>query len=145
MYTAELSLRAVTCNTCYGWAHLMLRVIKVESKRWYYKFCEMLRVNLDLLQLLQNLMTALHSNNLSNGLVSFHQWNIPQLPRVRSLLLVTDLVLQKVRLFQSVFRQRQWTRKQKSVATFLILRVPSKIKFCSETIEYSLLPLWDKN
>ena len=37
----------------------MLRVIKVESKRWYYKFCEMLRVNLDLLQLLQNLMTAL--------------------------------------------------------------------------------------
>ena len=55
----ELSLRAVTCNTCYGWAHLMLRVIKVESKRWYYKFCEMLWVNLDLLQLLQNLMTAL--------------------------------------------------------------------------------------
>ena len=38
----------------------MLRVIKVESKRWYYKFCEMLRVNLDLLQLLQNLMTALY-------------------------------------------------------------------------------------
>ena len=40
----------------------MLWVIKVESKRWYYKFCEMLRVNLDLLQLLQNLMTALLIN-----------------------------------------------------------------------------------
>ena len=40
----------------------MLRVIKVESKRWYYKFCEMLHVNLDLLELLQNLMTALLIN-----------------------------------------------------------------------------------
>ena len=55
-----------------------------------------------------------HSNNLSNGLV-------------RSLLLVTDLVLQKVKLFQSVFRERQWTRKWKSGATFLSLIVTSKI------------------
>ena len=29
--TSELSLRVVTHDTCYGWAHLMLQVIKVES------------------------------------------------------------------------------------------------------------------
>ena len=34
----KLSLRAVTCNTCYGWAHLMLQVVKVKSWRWNYKF-----------------------------------------------------------------------------------------------------------
>ena len=32
---AEPSIRAVTHNTFYGWAHLML---KVESQRWHYKF-----------------------------------------------------------------------------------------------------------
>ena len=38
-FTAELSLRAVTHNTCYGWAHLMLQEMKVESEfRWHYKF-----------------------------------------------------------------------------------------------------------
>ena len=42
------SLRAVTRNTCYGWAHLMLQVIKVECLRWHY-YCEMLQVNLHLL------------------------------------------------------------------------------------------------
>ena len=35
---AEPSIRAVTCNTFYGWACLMLRVIKVESQTWHYKF-----------------------------------------------------------------------------------------------------------
>ena len=36
----------------------MLQVIKVETKGNTINFCEMLRVNLHLLQLLQNLMTA---------------------------------------------------------------------------------------
>ena len=35
---AQPSLRIVTCNTCYGWAHLMLRVMKSESWRRHYKF-----------------------------------------------------------------------------------------------------------
>ena len=45
----ELSLRAVTRNTCYGW----------KAKGSAINICEMLRVNLLLQQLLQNLMTAL--------------------------------------------------------------------------------------
>ena len=54
------SLRALTSNTCYRWAHLMLRVIKVERLRWQYKYyCEMLQVNLHLLWLLQSLLTTL--------------------------------------------------------------------------------------
>ena len=36
-FHTELSLRAVTFNTCYSCAHLMLWVIKVESVRSYYK------------------------------------------------------------------------------------------------------------
>ena len=58
--TAELSLRAITHNTCYGWAHLMLRVIKVEAESGAIYFSDMLWVNLHLLWLLQNLMTALY-------------------------------------------------------------------------------------
>ena len=61
LYTqwSEPSIRAVTRNTFYGWARLMLWVIKVESQRWHYKFLWDIMGKSLLLWLLKNLMTAL--------------------------------------------------------------------------------------
>ena len=68
----------------------------------------------------QNLTSVWHLCVQSNWLVSFLHWNL--LPRARSSLLVTctdlhvHVVLQKVKLFQSVFRERQI--KNRKVETF---------------------------
>ena len=54
-----MSLRAVSRNFCCGWTHWCYRWPKWKAKGGTINFCEMLQVNLLLLLLLKNLMTAL--------------------------------------------------------------------------------------
>ena len=71
----------------------------------------------------QNLTSVWHLRVQSNWLVSFLHWNL--LLRARSSLLVTctdlhvHLVLQKVKLFQSVFRERQIKNRKVTFSCFL--------------------------